>query len=683
MPQPYSIACLQANTDKVRTPAEVREVTRRNALRFADLARWAKRQAPDLGICVLPEFGITGTGRKPVDQWVQIAVPFPGEVTDILGEVCQELGIYLAVSNYEFDPAWEGRFWNAVVLIGPSGDVVLKYRKINDVNHGLTIDTTPGDVLGEYVIRHGVNGVFPVVETPLGNLGCLICYDVAWPEVSRGMALQGAEVLLHPTNEPYGGGKEHGWSYARLSRALENQVYFASANTGETRTRVSDHGYNNSLAPVFSGEIGQEVLPVYFSRGRSIVVGPDGVPLAEAAGPGESVVIARVDIDRLRAARQDAASSPVPNLTPATFEPVYRLAATRSFPTDHWADCPIQAREEGIAATMETVARLQAEGVLRKPDGEIPEPFRAIAIQAGLDGAPAGAPGALDGALARARQRVLAGVAATGARIAVLPNLVFQGLPASTADAAARAWRLDGDEMGQVGDLAREAGVYLAVAILEKVEDWDGPVFNTGVLLGPDGKHVLVQRKIHALSRIVPGITGLSSMRERAVARFGDLLPVVETPVGRIGLVVGEDLLFPEVPRSLAIQGAEILLHPNLEHQVPAWESWQRMKRARTWENSVYLVSANYGAIRGGDAPSFAGPGHSQVVSHEGMILVVADGPGEATIDAEIDLANLTARRAGLNGNFLAQLRAGVYQALFEQAAAAYEPVAVRTSAGS
>jgi predicted amidohydrolase len=109
-----------------------------------------------------------------------------------------------------------GRYFNCSYLINPSGDVVLKYRRINTVQTG-----SPHDFMDKYLDRYGIEGTFPVAKTDLGNLSMMPCGEIMYPEASRMFMLRGAEVLLHPTSD-HGASDKWSWESAKKVRASQN-----------------------------------------------------------------------------------------------------------------------------------------------------------------------------------------------------------------------------------------------------------------------------------------------------------------------------------------------------------------------------------------------------------------------------------------------------------------------------
>lgn len=169
-------------------------------------------------LTVFPECALSGYCFDSLDEARPHAEPVPGPSTRRLAEACRELKAYAAMGMLEADGP---RLFNACVLIGPEG-IVGTYRKVHLPYLGIDRFTTPGD-----------RG-FPVWNCGPLKLGMAICYDAAFPEASRVMALNGADLIALPTNWPPGA--QCTCEVVINARALENHVYFLAVNrAGEER----------------------------------------------------------------------------------------------------------------------------------------------------------------------------------------------------------------------------------------------------------------------------------------------------------------------------------------------------------------------------------------------------------------------------------------------------------------
>jgi predicted amidohydrolase len=248
--------------------------------------------------------------------------------------------------------------------------------------------------------------------------------------------------------------------------------------------------------------------------------------------------------------------------------------------------------------------------------------------------------------------------ATTGSRLYVLPEFSFQGWALGvTVDAwNAASVRIPGPETDRIGALARELNAYVAGTLFERLDEFPGRHFLTGFVISPDGDVILKYRKLYAFSaKTRPG-----DVYRRYVDCFGadSLFPVVETPIGRLGMAIAWDANWPEVTRALAMRGAEVILHPLGSGRMPGEEAkgFGAMRRTRAFENVAYFVSANFGPLAG-QAPETAGRWPSEICDYEGRVLAASDGGGETAVSATIDLDALRAHRAKPLRNWLVQLQ--------------------------
>ncbi len=190
-------------------------------------------------------------------------------------------------------------------------------------------------------------------------------------------------------------------------------------------------------------------------------------------------------------------------------------------------------------------------------------------------------------------------------------------------------------------------------------------VFNTTALVGPKGLLAMYRKvnpwlpwELHASPHDIPGYAA-------------DPFPVVETEIGRLGVAICYDWLFPETIRQIAFRGAEVIAR--VSAYMDPWGAtapmdwWTLFNRARAVENTVYVVAANQGASLE-HYPPFSWPGGSMVVDFDGRILAQADpGPGEKVVVAPIDIAALRKERERRVGHDMrSHLRSEIHDYLQE-----------------
>lgn len=278
-PVRYAVAACQ--TDQPH-PADRSEI-KRNVDRMAEMIRMAvEGYSPFLPVklLVFPEFAhaapVYPTARELRER---LALPIPNEYTERYLDLAREYDIYIQTGTFlESDPRWKNVVFNTTCLIGPDG-ILSRYRKINP--------WIPWEV---HASPHDLEGYdepfFPVVETPIGNLGVAICYDWIFPEPLRQLTANGAEVLLRVSAymDPWGATSPMDWwTVVNRCRALENTAFVVAANQG-----ASLRNY-----------------PPFSWPGGSMIVDYDGRILAQAdPGPGEKIVVAPLDITALRHERK-------------------------------------------------------------------------------------------------------------------------------------------------------------------------------------------------------------------------------------------------------------------------------------------------------------------------------------------------------------------------------------------
>jgi predicted amidohydrolase len=155
--------------------------------------------------------------------------------------------------------------------------VVLRYRRLNSM-----FAPTPHDVWTRYLDRYGLDGVFPVARTEIGNLAAIASEEILYPEIARAHALRGAEVFVHSSSE-IGSPMETQKAIARRARAFENLAYVVSANTA---------GIEGTSFPLASAD------------GNSTVIDFKGMVLSESNSGETFTAFADIDLNALRAQRR-------------------------------------------------------------------------------------------------------------------------------------------------------------------------------------------------------------------------------------------------------------------------------------------------------------------------------------------------------------------------------------------
>ncbi|MBX3419875.1 MAG: carbon-nitrogen hydrolase family protein [Pirellulaceae bacterium] len=220
-----------------------------NMRRIEHFARQAASSEAEL--VVFPECSLSGYCFANIEEARKASVALDGREIATLQKLCKSLRVHLVVGLLELDGS---RVHNTVVCLGPSG-VIGRYRKIHLPYLGVDRFTTPGNRLE----------VFDVLGA---KIGMNICYDSVFPEASRVLMLQGADVIILPTNWPTTSGRTA--DFIPNARALENNVYFVAVNRVGT-----EQGFS--------------------FIGRSRIVDPRGNDLAAADHTDEEILFATID----------------------------------------------------------------------------------------------------------------------------------------------------------------------------------------------------------------------------------------------------------------------------------------------------------------------------------------------------------------------------------------------------
>ncbi len=205
------------------------------------------------------------------------AESIPGPSTDSFGQLAKELGIVLVLSLFERRAP--GLYHNTAVVLEKDGTIAGKYRKMHipdDPAYYEKFYFTPGD-LG-----------FEPINTSVGRLGVLVCWDQWYPEAARLMAMRGAELLIYPT--------AIGWESSDTEEEKQRQL-------GAWITVQRGHAVANGLPVVTVNRTGHEpdssgqTAGIQF-WGNSFVAGPQGELLTEFPNHEEEVRV--VEIDKTR-----------------------------------------------------------------------------------------------------------------------------------------------------------------------------------------------------------------------------------------------------------------------------------------------------------------------------------------------------------------------------------------------
>lgn len=213
-------------------------------------------------LVVFPETITTGfaTGLSP-EELYDLVDTIPGRLTEKISEAAKKLGVYVVFTSYERGKI-RGEVYNSAALIDYKGEIVGVYRK----THPYSLENV---YRGGWVTPGREAHVF---DTELGKIGIIICYDGDFPELSRVLAVKGAEIIVRPSAllRSY-----EIWSLTNRARAYDNHVYVVGVNA-----------------------VGADAVGNYY-MGNSMIVTPIAQCIAQGRG-AEEIIYAELDPDPLK-----------------------------------------------------------------------------------------------------------------------------------------------------------------------------------------------------------------------------------------------------------------------------------------------------------------------------------------------------------------------------------------------
>ena len=206
-----------------------------------------------------------------------LAEPIPGPATEFFGAVAEQHNVVLVTSLFE--KRGSGLYHNTAVVFDRSREIAGKYRKMH-------IPDDPG-FYEKFYFTPGDMGFEPI-ETSVGKLGVLVCWDQWYPEAARLMAMAGAEILFYPT--------AIGWDMSDTNAERKRQH-----DAWHTIQRA--HAVANSVPVVVANRTGFEASPVAGDSGiqfwgQSFIAGPQGEVLAQASAGQEETLLVELDMTR-------------------------------------------------------------------------------------------------------------------------------------------------------------------------------------------------------------------------------------------------------------------------------------------------------------------------------------------------------------------------------------------------
>ena len=234
---------------------------------------------------------------------------------------------------------------------------------------------------------------------------------------------------------------------------------------------------------------------------------------------------------------------------------------------------------------------------------------------------------------------------------------------------------IPGPETDEVGKLAREWNVYIMAQAKARHPDWKNRFFNVGFIVDPDGKIILQHYKISALLPVERSVSP-HDVYDWWIEKYGRTLqafwPVVDTKIGRLGIMMAMEGNYPENGRGLAMNGAEVVYRASMPCPMTENDVFEISNRARALENNMYIVAPNMGTyylFPEESTPIDTFGGRSFIIDYKGRIVGRQDyGAGSTYVGGVIDIEALRDHRARAQwDNWMKDLRTELYGLLYEQ----------------
>jgi len=235
----------------------------------------AARQGAKL-VCLQELFRSLYFCQKEDYECFDLAETIPGPTTRLLSQAAKKDKITLVSSLFEKRTG--GLYHNTAVVFGPDGKILGTYRKMH-------IPDDPG-FSEKFYFAPGDTGFQPI-DTPVGRLGVLVCWDQWYPEAARLMALRGAEILVYPTA-------------IGLARSEKRELHRVQLGAWQTIQR--SHAIANGVYVLSINRIGREDHLDFW--GTSFVSDPFGRVMAQASSDKAEIVRATLDLDQIGITRQ-------------------------------------------------------------------------------------------------------------------------------------------------------------------------------------------------------------------------------------------------------------------------------------------------------------------------------------------------------------------------------------------
>lgn len=347
----------------------------KHILEMIDGALWFATLDLPVKLVVLPELGLHGAPDEFLDYEhvkasKELFGPIPDETTEALGEACKKHGFYLIGQKKVTDPdLMKDRFFNCSFVIDPEGEIICKAYKnaVFPREHSCT----PFDIWDVFVEKYGddpkklLEALFPVARTEIGNIGLLICEDGTYPEASRALAVNGAEIIYRPSYpEPWIGNGM--FEVQNRAHAIFNTCYVITPTLGPVYTTPGrgESGYKD--------KDWKESVPFDCSGSTAMILDYRGLKLSQHIGRADSFVSAIIDIEQLRYFRVTGLwQNLIKNLRVDVYSQIYKAleAMGGCYPKNLGLNVPPMKHADTDELMRWLVNRMVEMGVYTPPDG--------------------------------------------------------------------------------------------------------------------------------------------------------------------------------------------------------------------------------------------------------------------------------------------------------------------------
>ena len=229
-------------------------------------------------------------------------------------------------------------------------------------------------------------------------------------------------------------------------------------------------------------------------------------------------------------------------------------------------------------------------------------------------------------------RRMIAEAAKRGSRLVVLPEMFNCPYQSELFPQYAESYP-DGPTIAMLAECAEKHKVILVGGSIPE-RDEAGNIYNTSFIFNEQGELIGRHRKVHLFDIAIKGGTVFQESKTLAA---GSGATLVDTSLGKIGVAICYDVRFPELARTMVLQGAEILVYPGAFGPLTGPAHWELLMRARAVDNQAYVIGASPALNAAAEYKAY---GHSMIVDPWARVLTIAD-EAETVLISKIDFRTL------------------------------------------